>query len=114
MAVQTIDIPMTISGNVGHRHQHSLRGQPRPYTSIWLLVVAWLMDINMASTWPFVLTRAIDIHIAPSHRRIKDANMVLGSNRDHGYQHGLRWQYRPCTSYMASSGIIAHRYQIWL
>lgn len=42
------------------------------------------MDINMASTWPSVLTWAIDIHIAPSHRRIKDTNMVLGSNRDYG------------------------------
>ena len=42
------------------------------------------MDINMASTWPSVLTWAIDIHIAPSHRRIKDINMVLGSNRNYG------------------------------
>lgn len=46
---RTPNADKTLRGSLDHGHQHGLRWQRRPLTSIWPPAAAWLVDIGMVS-----------------------------------------------------------------
>lgn len=61
---------MTLRSRMGHRHQHGFRWQIRPWTSTWPLVVTFAIDIYLA----------IDIHTVPGLSRTIKTNMAFSGS----------------------------------
>lgn len=67
---------------VPHGHQHGSKLQNRP----------------QISTWPLVLTQAMDINIDPGYNRIMDPDMSFGGSIDPDIAMASGWQCGPLRS----------------
>lgn len=88
LAVKATCIDMAPSVSTAHRHQHGFRLKPRPWTSVWLLVVvqATVINTNMTAlrpctqTWPSAVAQ-------------------------NGTYQGRRWQQRPLRSLLSPEAV---------
>lgn len=81
-ATLTIETGMASSGSTAHRHHHGFSPQHRLQTTTWPLVVTWAMDINTDPSYsrtldPDIALSSVMNHSGPSRRSNPESEPFL-------------------------------------